>query len=256
MWFVLAAMAWAQDAAEVPVADPAELTGSGGSSGGASGGSSGGSSSKGGGSSRSDSGSSSGKGFKTGKIGKWKYQPYVMPGGGVTINGSDASVAAGVDAGVRYWRKNWEGDLHAGGSYTTGDGLNGYEVHAGNDFGRREKYWGLSAGLELLYSGYTYDDLSVAMAPAGGIGIPVEVTLGPKKYYAYGGMMPAWYTDRQRQVNWNQVDAIGFGDEFEWFAGAGAKLSWINGEVGITQTVTVAGVVTTPTISVSIAGMD
>lgn len=215
-----------------------------------------------GGSSGSGSSSSSGSsgskntdtsGAKTGKTKKiwgWRYQPYVMPGGGVTINEAATSVNAGVDVGVNYWRKKWVGNLYAGASYTTGDGLNGYDVHLGDQMGARQKYWGLTGGLELTYNGYTYKDGGAAMKPSAGVLIPVELVVGPKKYYAFAGITPAFYGDKSRNA-----EVAGIFHELSWQVGAGAKLKWITGEVGIAQSITSAGTVWTPTLTLNVSGL-
>ena len=229
------------------------------SGGGSSSGSSSGGSSKN--SSKDNSKSSSSGIFDKGKIGKWNYQPYVTPGGGVQINTSNGSAAtsivAGVDAGVKYWRKDWAGDLYVGGSYTTGDGLNGYDIHLGDATGIRDKYWGATLGLEGFYNGYLYSNGSSAMKPSAGVGIPLEATVGPKEYYAFGGVTPAYLADASRRVDWNLPmydGAFGFGNEFEWHVGAGLKLKSVTGEIGFAQSVTVAGVQNTPTITLAVTG--
>lgn len=214
------------------------------------GGSSGSGSSSGSSDTKSGSDSSGAKTGKTKKIWGWRYQPYVMPGGGVTINEAATSVNAGVDVGVNYWRKKWVGDLYVGGSYTTGDGLNGYDIHIGDQMGAREKYWGLTGGLELTYNGYTYSDGSPAMKPSAGVLIPVELVVGPKKYYVYAGVTPGFYGDRSRNA-----EVAGIFHELSWTAGVGAKLKWITGQAGIAQSITSAGTVWTPTLTLNVSGL-
>lgn len=247
--------AWSWSLLPEPDADTSWPTRSGGSS---SSGSSSGSSKN---NSNSKSNSSDGI-FAKGKIGKWNYQPYVTPGGGVQINTSNSgdtatSIVAGVDVGVKYWRKDWAGDLYAGGSYTTGDGLNGYDLHLGDATGIRDKYWGATLGLEGFYNGYLYSNGSSAMKPSAGVAIPVELTAGPKEYYAFGGVTPSFLADASRRVDWSDPaydGAFGFGNEFEWHAGVGIKLKGVSGELGFAQSVTVAGVQNTPTVALSVTG--
>jgi hypothetical protein len=202
-------------------------------------------------SSSSGSGSSSsgsdisdfvGKSFAKGKIGKWTYQPYVAPGGGVQIgtSGDTTSIVAGVDVGVKYWRKRWTGDLYVGGSYATGDSLNGYELHLGDQMGRREKYWGLEGGLEVIYSGYTYANGSNAMKPSIGAGVPIDLTVGPSKYYLFVGATPMYFAEQSR------------GLEGEWHVGAAARLDWLTGSIGFTQYRSAAGVQNTPTLTIGV----
>lgn len=217
---------------------PTRDSGSSGSSGSSKGSSSG--SSKDSSSKESDDGQI----FKTGKIGKWKYQPYVEPGGGVQVNtsntGTATSIVAGVDAGIKYWRKAWTGDLYAGGSYTTGDGLTGYEAHLGDQMGRREKNWGLVGGFEGMYSAYDYADGTEALAGSAGVGVPVDLSLGPKEFYGYVGGQPSYFFSGGR------------GLEVEWHVGVAAKLSWLTGSLGFSQYRSSQGVQNTPTLTVGV----
>lgn len=187
-----------------------------------------------------------GKIFKIGKIGKWKYQPYVAPGGGVQIDtgngGTTTSIVAGADVGVRYWRKKWTGDLYLGGTYTTGDSLNGWELHLGDQMGRREKMWGIEGGLEAIYAGYTYADGTSAMKPSFGVGVPVDLTVGPKEVYGFAGVQPNYFVDQSR------------GLELEWRVGIAANLSWITGTLAFTQYRSAAGVQNTPTLTIGVGG--
>ncbi len=192
-----------------------------------------------------------GTSFKKGKLWGWTYRPYVTPGGGLSIGDGGTAVTGAVDVGIRYWKSKWKGDLSAGGSYTTGDLLNGYDVHVGNEFGRREKWWGLSAGLMGFYNGYISADETQSLDPSVGLDIPVELTLGPKKYYVFGTITPSFLLNQERHVK-----TLPFGDELEWGVGAGLKLKWINAEVGFNQRITTVGTINTPTVSVSISGLD
>lgn len=205
----------------------------------------------GGGKKKKNNDGDGGKTFEKGKIWGWTYRPYVTPGGGVAITDGGTSIAAGADVGVRYWKKNWAGDLAVGASYTTGDILNGYDIHAGNEFGRREKYWGLSAGLIGFYNGYVPKDGGKALEPSVGLDVPVSLTLGPRKYYAYGNITPSFLFNEDRHV-----ESLPFGDELEWGVGAGLKLSWINAELGFNQRITAVGTINTPTLTVSVSGLD
>lgn len=189
--------------------------------------------------------------FKKGKFLGWNFRPYVSPGGGLTISDGGTAITGGVDVGARYWKDKWKGDLSAGGSYTTGALLNGYDIHAGNEFGRREKWWGLSAGLIGFYNGYISEDGKSELDPSVGLDIPVEVVLGPKKYYLWGGVTPSFLFNETRHV-----ESLPFGDELEWGVGAGLKLKWITAEAGFTSRITTVGVINTPVISVSISGLD
>jgi hypothetical protein len=194
-----------------------------------------------------DSGGKGKKGKKK-KILGWSYQPYVAPGGGARIDSTNGvAVEAGADVGVKYWKENWTGDLYAGGTYATGESYSGYEIHVGDAMGRREKYWGVTLGVEGFYDGYLDTDGSTILAPSIGVDIPLTLIVGPKKYYAYGGVTPSWLADRSRHV-----DSLPFGDELEWNAGVGLKLEGIRVKAGFAQRITVAGTINTPTLSVDI----
>lgn len=250
-WMLLVAMVEAAEG-DGPSAGPA--TGSGvaaeeslGASRGS--GSSGSSSS---GSSGSKSSSDTGTNFKKGKIWGWSFRPYVTPGGGLTIGNGGTAITGGVDVGVKYWKKKWKGDLMAGGSYTSGTNLNGFDVHAGTEFGRREKWWGVSAGVLGFYNGYVGEDASdPTLEPSLGLDIPVELVVGPKKYYAWGSITPSFLFNDDRHV-----ESLPFGDELEWGVGVGVKFKWITAQAGFTSRITAVGVINTPSLSVSISGMD
>ncbi|MFZ5480057.1 MAG: hypothetical protein ACOZNI_25050 [Myxococcota bacterium] len=178
----------------------------------------------------------------------WSYKPYVSPGGGARItSGNEVAIEAGADVGVKYWRDNWVGNLYAGGTYATGASYSGYELHVGDTFGRREKFWGLGIGVEGFYDGYFDADGGNVLAPSFGVDIPLELTLGPKKYYVYGGVTPSFLSNRSRHV-----DTLPFGDELEWEVGAGLKLEGVRVRAGFAQRITVAGTINTPTLSVTL----
>lgn len=203
------------------------------------------------GSGSSGGSSSSGAAFKKGKVWGWTYRPYVTPGGGLSILSGGTAITGALDLGVRYSKEGWKGDLSVGGSYTTGAALQGYDVHGGNIFGRREKYWGLTGGLVLFYNAYGEPGSAGALDPSVGLDVPIEVTVGPRKYYAYGGVTPSFLFNEDRHV-----EGLPFGDELEWGVGAGLKLDWIALEVGFTSRITTIGVINTPMLSVSLSGVD
>ncbi len=225
-----------------------------------------------GGSSKKKSGSSGSSGtkdssddetiFEKHKLrGGWFWQPYVTPGGGVQINTSNAddgtvtatedsvsgtSAVAKVDAGIKYWKKKVKGDVFAGVSYTTGAGLNGFDVHAGDTIGYRTKYIGASIGGVAFYNAYSDSTGKEVLAPAAGVQVPVEVTVGPRKYYAFGGAAPAWLFEPSRHAE----DAL-LGDEFEWSVGAGVNFKAFDAEVSYVSRTTAAGTTGTPTLTVT-----
>lgn len=200
---------------------------------------------------KSGGGSTKGKKFDKTRIMGWSVQPYVEPGGGVQIGaGGATSIVAGADVGVLHTKKKWAGDLYVGGSYTTGDALNGYDVHLGDQTGTRQKYWGLAGGFEGFYNGYTDPAGKVELEPSVGVDIPVILTLGPKKYFAYGTVAPGFLLNQARQSR-KLPDFI---DELEWGAGVGVNTKYITVKAGFTQRITASGVINTPTITGSLDG--
>lgn len=182
-----------------------------------------------------------------GKILGLNWEPYVQPGGGVQIDASgDTAVVAGADVGIRYWKGKLKGDLYVGGAYVTSASIAGYDLHLGNVTGYRAKYFGIGGGVEAKYDGQT-DVLTGEdiLKPAFGVGVPVELTVGPKKYYAKAGVMPSWYFDDARKPSSGEVP---LGDEFQWSVGAGLKLGQFKGEIGFAQLITSAGTYNTPTL--------
>ena len=184
-----------------------------------------------------------------GKLLGFTWEPFVQPGGGVQIDGSgDTAITAGVDVGVRYWKRKIKGELYVGGAYLTSAELAGYDLHLGNKTGYRPKYWGAALGVLGTYNGQsnllTGEDV---LKPAFGVGVPVELTVGPKKYYAKGGVMPSWYFDDARKP----APGLGpLGDEFTWNVAAGLKLGQFKGELGFAQRITGAATYNTPTVNV------
>jgi hypothetical protein len=186
---------------------------------------------------------------KNGKKGKymgWHYQPYVTPGGGVQVAENGTSIVAGADAGVTYWKKKWKGDAYVGGSYLTGGAATGLEAHVGNQFGVRQKMWGLAAGLEGFYDQQSDADGGTILEPGMGVRVPVNLTVGPKKVHVFAGVAPAFLFTEGRKG----ADAP-FGDEFEWSVGVGSNTKFALARVGVTQRTTAAGTYTTPIVSLT-----
>jgi len=186
----------------------------------------------------------SGKILKSFKIGKWKFQPYIAPGGGVQIaTGSGTSVKSGiasVNLGLTQKHKPWAGDAMVGVSYTTGSANTGVEFHVGESFGAREDFWGASLGLTGFYDTF-YG------APTLGVDIPIEVIIGPKKYYGYLGYTPTYVSNPDRKVE-------GFANETSWNIGFGLKTKVLSGEVGIIRETNVEGTFLTPVVTLAWAG--
>lgn len=177
-----------------------------------------------------------------------EWEPYVEPGGGVQIDSSgEMAVTAGADVGVRYTKDKFAGDLYLGGSYITGDNVVGYDIHLGNTAAYREKYWGAGGGLALTYNGQETMTGKEIFAPALGVKVPVEIVVGPKKYYGVAGVTPAWYFDEARKPDAGEVP---FGDEFEWHIGAGVKIDQFKAQLGYSMVFTSEGQYSVPTISV------
>ena len=190
---------------------------------------------------------------KRSKILGLNWEPYVAPGGGVQIDSSGGTaVTAGADVGIRYWKKKLEGNLYAGAAYITAENLSGYDVHLGNTTGYRAKYWGAGGGLEGTYNGQTNIETGKdVLAPALGVKVPVEITVGPKKYYAQAGVTPAWYFDESRKAS--AGGPVPFGDELGWHVAAGLKLGSFKGELGFAQLITSKGTYNTPTLAIGFA---
>ncbi len=184
-----------------------------------------------------------------GKILGMNWEPYVQPNGGVQIDASTTAITAGADAGIRYWKKKLQGDLYVGGSYITAENLSGYDVHLGDQTGYRAKYWGAGGGVEVTYNGQTNTKTGKdVLAPALGAKIPVEIVVGPKKFYGKAGVTPAWYFDDSRKAT--AGGPVPLGDEFEWHAAAGLKWEQFKGEIGFAQLITPVGTYNTPTLNV------
>ncbi len=184
-----------------------------------------------------------------GKLLGFTWEPFVQPGGGVQIDGSgDTAITAGADVGIRYWKRKIKGEVYVGGAYLTSADLAGYDIHLGNKTGYRPKYWGAALGVLGTYNGQsnltTGEDV---LKPAFGVGVPVEVTAGPKKYYVKGGVMPSWYFDEARKP---APSVVPFGDEFTWNIAAGLKFGQFKGELGFAQRITGADTYNTPTLNV------
>lgn len=190
---------------------------------------------------------------KSSKILGLNWEPYVAPGGGVQIDSSgETAIIAGVDVGIRYWKKKLEGNLYAGAGYIAGENLSGYDIHLGDTTGYRAKYWGAAGGLEGTYNGQTSTETGKdVLAPALGVKVPVEITVGPKKYYAQAGVTPAWYFDESRKAS--AGGPVPFGDELHWHVAAGLKLGKFKGELGFAQLITSNATYNTPTIAIGFA---
>lgn len=228
-------------AADLPVEVlPEEASGGSSRSGGSTSGTSSGTKSE----TKSTSGGEKGK---KKKFMGWTWQPYVAPGGGAQIDASGTSIVAGAEAGIYYWKKKWTGNLYVGGDYVTGT-TTGYEARLGNTIGRREKYWGLDGGLELMYNGYSSGGAGFELDPSAGLAVPVKLTVGPKKVYGFAGVAPAILFTQTRSAPSLPAPI----DELEWTVGAGMKWKGIRGEVSYTSLITASGTVATPAVSLTL----
>jgi hypothetical protein len=266
MILALVLSAYAGDTPEVSP-EPSERESSFGNSGG-------GGSKKKSGSGGSDDESS--KYFKVFKVGKWKVQPYVEPGGGLQIGTADeetvTSVVAGAEAGLHHWRKKWDGNLYVGASYTGGSAYNGFEVNLGEELGIRKKNWGLSWGLEAFYDAYTSENLET-LEPTGGVNIPLLLTLGPKKYYGFVGLTPGFVTNPNRAIIpgklagtvgvcngvvggncANPKNDFFIGHEFSWTVGVGVSNKYLRGQVGIVHEINASTSLWTPVLTLTWSG--
>lgn len=179
-------------------------------------------------------------------------EPYVEPGGGVQIDSNEnIAVTAGADVGVRYTKDKLAGDLYLGGSYLTGEGISGYDVHLGNTLAFRDEYFGIGGGLALTYNAQTNTLTGKDIfAPSLGVKVPVEATIGPKQYYGLLGVTPAWYFDEARKPDAGEVP---LGDEFEWHVAGGLTINEFKLQAGYSMMFTSNGTYSVPTLTVGYA---
>lgn len=185
--------------------------------------------------------------------GSWNPTPYLRPNFSFQLYGTDASigtaVGAGALAGVRYFN---DGDLpfpaagrtRVGATAllpTSGGSGWGHDVRLGSFFGPSWKLASAELGLDVFHNGLTIG--SYVLDRALGLDIPLNLTLGPEQIFLLAGATPTLMFDPDRQVDWSQVDAFGFGHEFEWRIGGAFQLPAVGFGITYTQRIIAPGVV-------------
>jgi len=176
----------------------------------------------------------------------WQVEPYWRPVAGLssysTPSGTYVGVRMGGTAGVHYWKAPWLGRTRVLGSWTTGSNdVSGLELRLGTFMGPHKEYWGVEGGLDLFWDRVTANNIELLPA-SGGIDIPVNLHLGPQQFYGLVGVTPAVLFSPERRVDWSETDAFGFGHEFAWQLGAGARLSRFGAALVYSHRVVVSGV--------------
>ena len=166
----------------------------------------------------------------------WESEPFVKPEAGATISGSGGSASAfatvGASAGIRYWRVGdpppmWNGQTRVRGAYGTGGGNSSLDARVGSFIGPSWKQVGLLVGPDLFWNQY---DLASGqdLEPSVGVEVPLTASFRVSKQISlFAGVAPAWLTNPDRAVDWDEVSVPGFGDEFAYSAGVGLNLDAI-----------------------------
>ncbi len=186
----------------------------------------------------------------------WQLEPYFRPVFGISSfvgsEGSYTGVRLGATAGVHYWKDPLLGRTRALVAWTTGSGgLSGLDLRLGSFMGPQKKYWGADAGLDLFWDRYGVDSADLLPASAG-IDIPFNLHLGPEKLYGLGGITPAVLFNPDRRVDWSRTDVFGFGHEFAWQLGFGARLGRFGVHAVYSRRVVASGVRSGVGLSVSL----
>ncbi|MCB9764910.1 MAG: hypothetical protein H6739_34355 [Alphaproteobacteria bacterium] len=161
--------------------------------------------------------------FRLGLPDGWDWEPYWRPEGGLVVYGNGyaatQALALGLSGGVQYW--DTEGPLRGRtrarlmGSLT-GGGWGG-DVRLGSFIGPAKEYWSVMIGPDVFRN--TFRAGPIVLEPTWGLDVPLTLTLGPSSAYAVAGVTPALLLNPDRRVEWDEIDAIGFGHEFEIMAG-------------------------------------
>ncbi len=186
----------------------------------------------------------------------WQVTPYWRPVAGISSVASSSGVYTGVrlgaTAGLSYWKDPLAGRTRALAAYTAGSsGFSGLDLRLGSFMGPQQKYWGAEAGADLFWDHYSAGSLELIPGSAG-VDFPLNLHLGPSELYGLAGVSSALLFDPDRRVDWSSTDAFGFGHEFGWQLGVGAKLGRIRGHVAYTRRTVVGGTVSGWAVSASL----
>ncbi len=176
----------------------------------------------------------------------WQVEPYFRPVAGLSSfvgsSGTHTGVRLGATAGVHYWKAPLLGRSRALAAWTTGSsGLSGLDLRLGSFIGPHQTYWGAEAGLDLFWDRYSVDGNDMLPSSAG-IDFPLNLHLGPERIYALAGVTPALLFAPERRVDWSATEAFGFGHEFGWQLGVGARLGRFGANLVYSRRVVVSGV--------------
>ena len=176
----------------------------------------------------------------------WDVQPYWRPVAGISAFSSGGSTwvgaRLGATGGVRYWKAPWLGRTRALAAWTTGSGgVSGLELRVGSFMGPHKKYGGLEAGVDLFWNRLSAGSTDLLPA-SGGVDLPFNVHVGPEQFYGVAGITPAILFSPERRVDWSTTDAFGFGHEFAWQLGVGARVGRVGLAVTYSRRVVATGV--------------
>jgi hypothetical protein len=158
----------------------------------------------------------------------WQLEPYWRPVAGYSVFSSGGSTYTGgrlgATAGVRAWRAPLLARARVLGAYTTGGGgVSGLDLRLGGFLGPHWEYFGAEGGVDLFWDHYQAAGVELLPASAG-LDLPVNLHLGPDSFYGLAGVTPAILFAPERRVDWSSTEAFGFGHEFAWQLGLGARL--------------------------------
>lgn len=181
----------------------------------------------------------------------WETKLYAEPkiGAFVFSDGQQTSTGAsiGAEAGLRYWQvqrpfPRLRGVARVAGDYvlTTSD-ASGVEARVGNFLG---PYWqsvGLQTGPDLFWNRFTFGGNT--LDPTIGLAWPVLARAWTKKseLSVYGGVEPAWLSNKDRRVDWSEQKVPGFGHEFTYRAGLGIRVGGLSLAAGYSYKITAFG---------------
>ncbi len=176
---------------------------------------------------------------------KWTPKPYFRPILGFSSVVTSSSVYTGAQlgatAGLTYWRAPLMGRTRVLAAYYIGTSkVSGAELRLGTFMGPHFKLAGAEAGIDVFWDRFLQDGDEL-LAPSVGIDFPVNVQLGPEVIYVMAGVCTAIMFNEERRVDWDDRDAFGFGHEFGWQLGLGAKLGKVRAAAVYSQRQVVAG---------------